>query len=157
MRIGGANAWVLGSWFDWYRTAVLVHYLARPWILVRSTRSRARNGALCAADSGPEQEELLHFVLNHLQEHHAAEYRFGEDTVEVLATGDVYRISDFIGQRDHLGNPKAMLLATLLVQEEFYILRREGTVEEFAVDGTEPYRYAANLKTCAFDWKCERA
>jgi hypothetical protein len=56
----------------------------------------------------------------------------------------VYRSSDFSGQRDHLGNPKAMLLAALLVQEEFYILRREGTVEEFAVDGTEPYRCASS-------------
>jgi cytochrome b involved in lipid metabolism len=93
-------------------------------------------------DSGPEQEELLHYVVNHLREHHAAEYRFGEDTVEVLATGDVYRISDFVGKRDHLGNPKAMLLASLLVQEEFYILRREGTIEEFAVGNTEPYRCA---------------
>ena len=94
-------------------------------------------------DSGPEQEELLETVLDHLREHHASEYSFGEDTVQVLATGDVYRISDFSGQRDHFGNPKAMLLATLLVQEEFYILRREGKLEEFAVGDTEPYRCAA--------------
>lgn len=95
-------------------------------------------------DSGPEQEELLYYILNHLREHHAAEYRFGDDTVQILATGDVYRISDYSGQRDHLGNPKAMLLAALLVQEEFYILRRDGTLEEFAVGDTEPYKCASS-------------
>lgn len=102
-------------------------------------------------DSDREQEELLQHVLEHLRCYHADQYVFGEDSVEVLATGDRYRISDFSGRRDHLGNPIAMLLATLLVQEEFYIMRREGRIKEFAVGDAEPYRYVFVAGTAAIN------
>jgi cytochrome b involved in lipid metabolism len=92
-------------------------------------------------DSGPEQEELLELLVAHIKEHMPERYSFDGDTITVLETGDNYRLSDYVGKCDAAGSPLAMLLAAKLVQEEFFILRRQGTLEEFKQGDVEPYQY----------------
>ena len=50
----------------------------------------------------------------------------GKRHITVLLTGDCYCVEDWIDRTDAAGRPVAIHLASLLVQEEFFILRRRG-------------------------------
>ena len=80
-------------------------------------------------DTLHEQQELLEVVVANCLEHHNADYRLevagdGKRHITVLPTGDTYCVDDWLWKEDAKGRPVAIHLASLLVQEEFFILRR---------------------------------
>ena len=79
-------------------------------------------------DTRAEQQELLEVLIDNLLTHHSDDYSMAGREITVHETGDVYDVDDFWGKSDPGGKPKEIQLASLLVQEEFYLLRRAGTV-----------------------------
>ena len=80
-------------------------------------------------DTLHEQQELLEVVVANCLEHHNADYRLevagdGKRRITVLPTGDTYCVDDWLWKEDAKGRPVAIHLASLLVQEEFFILRQ---------------------------------
>eukprot|EP01047_Picozoa_sp_COSAG01_P033737 COSAG01_NODE_2497_length_7572_cov_3.992908_2_plen_589_part_00 len=125
----------------------------RKLLLDRSNRWY-RNVFQAETDTRAEQQELLEVLIANLLTHHADQYSMSGRVITVHASGDAYDLDDWIGQSDADGKPIEIQLASLLVQEEFYILRRRGRVvggnEVYdARDGTtrkregveEPYQY----------------
>lgn len=81
-------------------------------------------------DTAAEQEELLEVLIDNLVTYHPDKYSLRGREIIVEETGDAYCIDDWIAPHtDSAGRPIAIQLASLLVQEEFYILRRKGKLD----------------------------
>jgi hypothetical protein len=80
------------------------------------------------ADTRLEQQELLEVLLDNLITHHADEYSMEGRVITVKRTGDSYNLDDWMGKSDTHGKPIEIQLASLLVQEEFFILKRNGRI-----------------------------
>ena len=77
-------------------------------------------------DTRAEQAELLEVLIDNLLTHHADDYKMKGREITVVPTGDTYNLDDWVGKSDASGRPIEIQLASLLVQEEFYLLRRNG-------------------------------
>ena len=89
-------------------------------------------------DTAAEQEELLEVLIDNLVTYHPDKYSLRGREIIVEETGDAYCIDDWIAPHtDSAGRPIAIQLASLLVQEEFYILRRKGKLDAAAAGQEE--------------------
>eukprot|EP01051_Picozoa_sp_SAG22_P000686 SAG22_NODE_20_length_32168_cov_40.859241_16_plen_546_part_00 len=105
-------------------------------------------------DSQPEQVELLETVIAHVLEHYPDRYTLSDDgeMITIIETGMAFHIEEWKQKRDRAGKPCALLLASQLVQEEFYILKRDGKVDEWTVgDAGAPYKYVFIAGTAAIN------